>query len=187
MVLKQFVKVGIIIPILTLLLQSQALEAREQVSSPASGSNSACKLITAKQMQQLFGEQWAEPIPIPAKDLDPNNIAGCRISTKHPYGTASILDIYISTKAQRDKNGNPNNLETSMNVATFFHGKTIPGVGDRAIGYWSDMEENLGSGVIVVARGTTFVQAILSNQYWLKKANLSKLAALGKLMAPLLP
>ncbi len=187
MVLKQLVKVGTIIITSTLLIPSQALEAKGDISSLASRSNSACKLIAAKQMQQLFGGEWAEPTPIPGKDLDLNYIAGCQISTKHPYGTASFLNVYISTKAQRDKNGNLNNLEVSMDAASFSHGKPIAGVGDRAIGYWSDMEESLGSGVIVVAKGTTFVQAILSNQYRLKKANLSKLAELGKLMAPLLP
>jgi hypothetical protein len=187
MVLKQLVKVGMILLTSTLLLPPQALEAREDISSPASQSNSACRLISAKQMHQLFGGEWAEPTPTPVKDLDPNDIAGCQISTKHPYGTASFLDVYISTKAQRDKNGNPNDLEISMNVASFFHGKPIAGVGDRAIGYWSDMEEDLGNGVIVFSKGTTFVQAILSNQYRLKKANLSKLAELGKSMVPLFP
>jgi hypothetical protein len=187
MVLKQLVKVGMILLTSILLLPPQALEARGDISSPASRSNSACRLISAKQMHQLFRGEWAEPTPIPVKDLDPNYIAGCRISTKHPYGTASILDVSISTKAQRDKNGNPNNLEASMDVAGLFNSKPIAGVGDHAIGYWADMEEDLGSGVIVVAKDTTFVQAILSNQYWLKKANLDKLAELGKLMVPLLP
>jgi hypothetical protein len=184
--LKQLVKVGMIILTSTLLLPPQALEAKGD-SSPASRSNSACRLISAKQMHQLFGGEWAEPTPTSVKDLDPDNIAGCQISTKHPYGTASFLDVYISTKAQRDKNGNPNDLETSIDVAAgLFHSKPIAGVGDRAIGYWVDMEENLGNGVLVVAKGTTFVKAILTNQYHLKKANLSKLAELGKLMAPLL-
>ena len=187
MVLKQLVKVGMILLTSTLLLPPQALEARGDISSPASQSNSACRLISAKQMHQLFGGEWAEPTPTPIKDLDSNYITGCRISTKHPYGTASFLDVSISTKAQRDKNGNSNNLEASMDVAGLFNSKPIAGVGDRAIGYWADMEEDLGSGVIVVAKDTTFVQAILSNQYWLKKANLSKLAELGKLMVPLLP
>lgn len=105
MILKQLVKVGMILLTSTLLLPRQAHGAKEDISSPASRGNSACRVISAKQMHQLFGGEWAQPTPIPVKDLDPNYIAGCRISTKHPYGTASFLDVNISTKAQRDKNG----------------------------------------------------------------------------------
>jgi hypothetical protein len=67
MILKQLAKVGMILLTSTLLLPPQSLGAKGDISSPASRSNSACRLISAKQMHQLFGGEWAEPTPIPVK------------------------------------------------------------------------------------------------------------------------
>jgi hypothetical protein len=185
MALKEFIKASMVVFTSVILLRSQVVDARKGISE-AVQNNAACKLIIVPKIEQIFGGQWAEPIPIPAENLSPNDIAGCRISTEPPHGTASMLDVYISTKAQRYQNGNFQDLETSMNVSSFFHGKPIAGVGDRALGYWVDSEENLGNGMIVIARGETLAQVIFTNQYRVK-ANLSKLALLCKSIAPLLP